>query len=80
MTNNKQQTAVEWLYNELLNSEPNILEWNKLLEQAKEMEKRQIIKGMEIAFVDALQTQEGIESPYQDWEQYYEQTYGGGEQ
>ena len=39
MTNNKQQTAVKWLYNELLNSEPNILEWNKLLEQAKEMDK-----------------------------------------
>jgi vacuolar-type H+-ATPase subunit H len=45
MTNNKQQTAVEWLYNELLNSEPNILEWNKLLEQAKEMEKEQIMKA-----------------------------------
>ncbi len=41
MTNNKQQTAVEWLYNELLNSEPNILEWNKSLEQAKAMQKQQ---------------------------------------
>jgi hypothetical protein len=38
----KKQTAIDWLFKELLNSEPNILEWNKLLEQAKEMEKEQI--------------------------------------
>lgn len=79
MTNNKQQTAVEWLYNELLNSEPNILEWNKLLDQAKEMEKEQI----EEAFAN------GVDDEY-EWhinnvprknsETYYEQTYGGGEQ
>jgi hypothetical protein len=71
MTNNKQQTAVEWLYNELLNSEPNILEWNKLLEQAKEMEKEQIRK----AYCDG--------EYYKDTKlstDYYEQTYGGGEQ
>jgi predicted nucleotidyltransferase len=39
---NKQQTAVEFLFKELLNAEPNILEWHKLLQQAKEMEKKQI--------------------------------------
>lgn len=34
-------TATEWLFKELLNSEPNILEWNKLLEKAKEMHKQE---------------------------------------
>jgi hypothetical protein len=91
MSNDKQQTAVEWfgmemgkLFAQYHGKIICIGEFHKrrfeLEQQAKEMEKRQIIKGMEIAFVDALQTQEGIESPYQDWEQYYEQTYGGGEQ
>jgi hypothetical protein len=37
----KQQTAIEWLYNELLFAELNILEWNKSLEQAKAMQKQQ---------------------------------------
>ena len=85
MSNNKQQTAVEWFADKIdylipFVSDEHAKYLNSLKEQAKEMEKRQIIKSMEIAFVDALQTQEGIESPYEDWEQYYEQTYGGCEQ
>jgi hypothetical protein len=38
MTNNKQQTAVEWLEQEML--KPN-LSMKEILEQAKEMEKEQ---------------------------------------
>ena len=36
------QTAVEWFWNQIENSKPN-LNWYKILEQAKEMEKQQII-------------------------------------
>jgi len=75
MTNNKQQTAVEWLYNELLNSEPNILEWNKLLEQAKEMEKEQILDAYECGF----ESEHDARIP-QSSMRYYKQTYGGNEQ
>jgi 20S proteasome alpha/beta subunit len=39
MTNNKQQTAVEWLEQEML--KPN-LSMKEILKQAKEMEKEQI--------------------------------------
>jgi hypothetical protein len=39
---NKKQTAVEWFWNQIENTEPN-LNWYKILEQAKEMEKQQII-------------------------------------
>jgi len=71
------KTAVEWLYNELLNSEPNILEWNKLLEQAKEMDKERI----ETAYNKG--TVHGIDYPESTLpitgEQYYNETYGGGE-
>jgi hypothetical protein len=61
------KTAVEWLYNELLNSEPNILEWNKLFEQAKAMEKEQIINAW-MATDNELQRIAA--------EQYYNETYG----
>ena len=43
----KQQTAVEWLANELfkqLTGEPDKISLKEVLEQAKEMEKEQIIK------------------------------------
>jgi hypothetical protein len=76
MTNNKQQTAVEWLYNELLFAELNILEWNKLLEQAKEMDKGIIIKAYNEDLYGGLSGQR----KFNDGEDYYEQTYGGGEQ
>jgi hypothetical protein len=74
MSNNKQQTAVEWLYNELLNAEPNVLEWNKLLERAKEMEKEQIIKAHGIKF-DYSYSQ--IDPKEITGEQYYNEIYGG---
>jgi hypothetical protein len=51
----EKQTAVEWLFKELLNSEPNILEWNKLLEQAKEMEKQQIMDAYKSGLSKTLQ-------------------------
>jgi NADH:ubiquinone oxidoreductase subunit 3 (subunit A) len=69
------KTAVGWLYNELLNSEPNILEWNKLLEQAKEMEKEQILDAYECGF----ESEHDARIP-QSSMIYYKQTYGGGEQ
>jgi len=87
-TNNKQQTAVEWLAEKTFNqiellkhsciSEEQFLN-NMLIfrEQAKEMEKGQkmndFIAGMEFIAVDPNRYKE-------DFEQYYEQTYGGDEQ
>ena len=65
MTNNKQQTTVEWLEQEML--KPN-LSMKEILEQAKEMEKDQHIKSWETGLMKV------------DFNEYYEQTYGGGEQ
>ena len=59
---NKQQTAVEWLYNELLNAEPNVLEWNKLLEQAKEMEKEH--KRIELPTDEEIKKESKYKSNY----------------
>ena len=65
MTNNKQQTAAEWLVQEML--KPN-LSMKEILEQAKEMEKDQHIKSWEAGLMKV------------DFNEYYEQTYRGGEQ
>lgn len=75
MRNNKQQTAVEWLVEQLRNNEnirwrgTNIIE---LGEQAKEMESRQIM--------NAFHTNSQKWFCNEEAEQYYQQTYGGGEQ
>lgn len=63
------QTAVEWLAEKLIHAEPNILEWDKYIKQAKQMEKEQIINAHK----------EG--NKYNGWalqhehEQYYNETF-----
>jgi hypothetical protein len=83
MTNNKQQTAVEWFAMKLAEKlgMPNAISFyvdnEKEILQAKEMERGQkmndFIAGMEFIAVDPNRYKE-------DAEQYYKQTYGGGEQ
>jgi len=89
MTNNKQQTAVEWQFEQLFNSFEKFnngeYTFNEYLsrnlgirEQAKEMEKERI----ETAYNKG--TVHGIDYPESalplTGEQYYKQTYGGGEE
>jgi hypothetical protein len=66
----KQQTAVEWLVGELLSGEPLM---PSLIEQAKQMEKEQIIRSWHNGYNN--------QSPMIDEENsgntYYQQTYGG---
>ncbi len=72
--NNKQQTAVEWLWEIAYNRDLTVADWK----QAKEMEKERI----ETAYNKG--TVHGIDYPESTLpitgEQYYKQTYGGGEQ
>jgi hypothetical protein len=89
MTNNKQQTAVEWYIEKLLDLDYEYAKglitlavWserkNSLIQQAKEMEKERI----ETAYNKG--TVHGIDYPESTLpltgEQYYNETYGGGEQ
>ena len=72
MANNKQQTAVEWLVDNL-KGQLNIDEVTSIIKQAKEMEKEQIIEAYQQGVTDEhgdtiMFTTEG--------EDYYEQTYG----
>jgi hypothetical protein len=71
MTNNKQQTAVEWLWEIAYNRELTVEDWK----QAKEMEKEQILE----AFWNGDNTDCASEQILGAL-QYYNETYGGGEQ
>jgi hypothetical protein len=80
----KEESSIEWLFKELLNSEPNILEWNKLLEQAKEMHKQEIEQHAINFYLfvenDEVTDQkvEFIENLYKDYlKQFYNETFEG---
>ena len=69
------QTAVEWLIENMkkLNQHESLEEWNNLFEQAKVMEKEQIIDAR----------QDGVDVVFKGYsisnEEYYNETYGGDE-
>jgi predicted flavoprotein YhiN len=66
MSNNKQQTAVEWLEETMLKP---LIQWpDDIWEQAKEKHKEEIINAVD-GFPLENRNLNGIE--------YYEQTYGG---
>ncbi len=66
MSNNKQQTAVEWLYLQMKKYCDDSNVPNDLLEQAKEMEKEQT---MNFALEYMMQSKPVVD--------YYNETYGG---
>ena len=76
MTNNKQQTAVEWLIEQFYNNE-GMLTTKKLL-KAKEMEKERIETAYNKGTVHGIDYPESI-LPITG-EQYYNETYGDGKQ
>jgi hypothetical protein len=72
MSNNKQQTAVEWLIDMHFGGIEHVTPYfKKHIEEAKEMEKEQIMK----AHISAGARLEDISIEYA--EQYYKETYGG---
>lgn len=65
----KKQTATEWLFEKLWETPKDKLTWNAILEQAKEMEKQQIIE----TYIDASENPALI---LDDAQHYYKNTYG----
>jgi len=70
----KQQTAVEWLYERLIKKSVNDINYNVLdiLEQAKAMEKKQIIDAFESGVYDGG---ENVSQYNMNSEQYYKETF-----
>jgi len=88
MSNNKQQTAVEWFLDQLIEHRIIIVDKTTyqvkykheiLLEQAKEMEKEKTIKFTEDWYFNGPLLGEGIDVK-STIEQHFNNTYGGGEQ
>ena len=53
-------------------------EINDLLEEHKAMHKEEIKTSMNVAFLDGLKSaNKKYKSPHENWEQYYNETYGG---
>ena len=76
MTNNKQQTAVEWLWEIAYNRELTVEDWK----QAKEVEKERLEKTWIEALDYGINNLKGLNnlSSKEAFDKYYEQTYGGG--
>jgi len=64
------QTAVEWLYEHILLTPLDIRSINKCLEQAKEMEKEQIINAYWDGYIKPYSQEMLTEA-----EQYYNETF-----
>jgi hypothetical protein len=78
MTNNKQQTAVEWYHQQIVdrqNGNGDSRSLDEIFQQAKEMEKEQIVKAVNKGW-------KYNEDGFVSWmgEQYYNETYEGSEQ
>jgi hypothetical protein len=73
----KEQTAVEWFEAQVgHNSLMGLKEFNEIFEQAKEMEKQQIIEACNEWFTEGCRYATGFEQTlWQDEEDYYNQTF-----
>ena len=67
----QKQTAVEWLSEQLWKTPQYETEWQKIIEQAKQMEKKQIVDAYRFGhiFHDT--------NDFDSAEQYYNEEYGG---
>jgi hypothetical protein len=69
------QTAVEWLYENILLTPLDIRSINKCLEQAKAMEKEQIIEAVESTIKSVKLTEDKTAFFAMGGEGYYTETY-----
>ena len=86
MTNNKQQTAVDWQFDQLsienllgIFTHDQLTRVMEILEQAKEMQKQTTIKlynDYENYLEEAFKHQNGGQAVILSFEEFYEQTYG----
>jgi hypothetical protein len=74
---NKKVTAVNWLFKKLWDEPKDKLTWYAILEQAKEMEKQQIIDFADNYVDNCVIPNENMAIPtLMDVPNYYKQTYG----
>ena len=73
---NRNQTAVEWLVNELKNNGLDYIDYAKEIDQAKAMEKEQIIKAAIVSHFEGVRQSAKTSKEYLEYgEQYYNETF-----
>ena len=71
----EKETATEWLFKQLWEEPKDKFTWNAILEQAKEMEKQQIIDayyGYELYLDREFRFQQGGQAKILTFDQWYE--------
>ena len=68
------QTATEWLFEKLWNEPKDKLTWNAILEQAKEMDKNNIINAAARGYL-SMPERFNLEDAKDYGQQYYNNTY-----
>jgi hypothetical protein len=72
-----EKTAVDWLWDQFVNQ--NRTDYLTMLEEAKEMHRNQVVKGVKAGFTEGIgfyiDTENGMDNEF-DWDEYYKQTYG----
>jgi hypothetical protein len=70
------QTATEFLFEKLWDSPKDKLTWHSILEQAKEMDKKQRIEDMnKMQIIDDVDWDGDVTFIFNNIEQYYKETY-----
>jgi hypothetical protein len=70
------QTATEWLFEKLWETPKDRLTWHSILEQAKEMDKKQRIEDMnKMQIIDDVDWDGDVTFIFNNIEQYYIETY-----
>jgi len=70
MANDNKQTAAEWLFEKLWETPKDKFTWHSILEQAKQMEKEQIINAHLIGLITSMEMEATKQA-----EQYYNENY-----
>jgi hypothetical protein len=68
------QTATQWLFEKLWNEPKDKLTWNAILEQAKEMDKNNIINAAARGYL-SMPERFNLEDAKDYGQQYYNNTY-----
>jgi hypothetical protein len=71
--NNKQQTAVDWLFKALWEEPKDKMVWYAILNKAKEIEKKQIENALNVGH--CIANEDERYKHIQTTEQYYNETY-----
>jgi hypothetical protein len=78
MTNNKQQTSIDWLIDELIKNHGIQANLYSEFEQAKAMHREEQGKTWDAAMDNFKARGENYVRAYGDFDEYYNETYGGG--